>query len=461
MQALFAAGIILFVEKLFLRFVAIQFHQKALADRLAENRLGLKALDRLSNAQPMANKRNPYMKKGHKSTQSTHGTSLNINDLQAVATGNEKEMYAPKAKDSHAERRRQRKKAMAAIIVDQVGGAIGQVALKNSRFNRGTELGSLSSARKLARKLFSALSDRQHLGVEDFYPYFKSTSEAHAAFAVFDKDGNGDISRKEMREAVQRIYRERKALTASLKDVGSVVAKLDAVLVVLALLFILFACLLIFNRSDTISSLVPLATLILGFSFIFGHSAQLLFESLVFIFSTHVFDVGDLVQIDDQFLYVKEFGLFSTTFRRVDGQEIIAPNALLSSTKLVHNMRRSNSMWESVILTISYSTPLEVIEQLKVRVQTYINANAREWSGCGIIIDKMEFQNSVTVNVCVEHRSHWQDWGGRWGRRTEFMKFLKATCEELDLQYTLPIQPVIMSKPPPGHRQGSAPPYRT
>lgn len=33
---------------------------------------------------------------------------------------------------------------------------------------------------------------------------------------------------------------------------------------------------------------------------------------------------------DEQVLLVREFGLWSTTFRRVDGQEIIAPNAVLA-----------------------------------------------------------------------------------------------------------------------------------
>lgn len=43
-------------------------------------------------------------------------------------------------------------------------------------------------------------------------------------------------------------------------------------------------------------------------------------------------------------MFVGEFGLFSTTLRRVDGQEIIALNSLLASSKLVHNLRRSNTM---------------------------------------------------------------------------------------------------------------------
>ncbi|KAJ7077903.1 Mechanosensitive ion channel-domain-containing protein [Mycena belliarum] len=447
MQALFSCGIIFLAEQMFLRFVAITFHQKALADRLAENRLGLTALDRLSNAQPAPSKKMPYGKRGRKTpTGSVDFSSIPLKEKDTETQDKEHSGSSKAPKDSA--RKQKRRNAMASIIVDQVGGAIGQVALKNSRFNRKGEIGGLSSARILARKLFGALSDvyppRSHLIVQDFYPYFHSTAEAAEAFALFDKDSNGDISKKEMREAVARIYRERKALAASLKDVGSAIAKLDAVLIAVALILIIFVCLLIFNRSDTLTSLVPLATIILGFSFIFGNSAATLFNSLIFIFSTHVFDVGDLVMIDDQPLMVREFGLFATTFRRVDGQEIIAPNSLLASSKLVHNLRRSHSMWETTTLMVSYDTPLEVLEELRVRLNAYITANNREWSNCALNIDKMEYQNAIHLIVAMEHRANWQDWGGRWGRRTAFMRNLKTVLEDLDVRYSLPVQPVML-----------------
>ena len=76
-----------------------------------------------------------------------------------------------------------------------MGEAIGQFALKNSKFYKQGDFTGLDSARKLARKLFSVLKlTKSHLVVEgksynpshcimlngtsDFYPYFRSTSEA-------------------------------------------------------------------------------------------------------------------------------------------------------------------------------------------------------------------------------------------------------------------------------------------
>lgn len=46
----------------------------------------------------------------------------------------------------------------------------------------------------------------------------------------FDRDMNGDISMSELEAVCVEIGRERKSITASLKDLDSVVSKLDAVL---------------------------------------------------------------------------------------------------------------------------------------------------------------------------------------------------------------------------------------
>lgn len=92
----------------------------------------------------------------------------------------------------------------------------------------------------MARRLFEGLhQDRDVLLPADFTPYFPSRADAEAAFALFDKDGNGDISKREMRSAVQRIYRERKALKASLADMGSAVKKLDSVMLGVWLIIVL------------------------------------------------------------------------------------------------------------------------------------------------------------------------------------------------------------------------------
>lgn len=194
---MFAAGIILLVEKLFLQFVAINFHEKALADRLAENRMGLKALDRLSNAQPSVTKKPPYDRRGTKNFTGPFGTSNdnlgmrrghkdNLSSAEMSRMTNEKGDPSPVESKSTTKkfeknvrsvnRERKNRKAVTTVIVDQVspyylmmvyacnsflaqlGGAIGQVVMKDSKFNKEGEIGGLYSARRLARKLFSTLT---------------------------------------------------------------------------------------------------------------------------------------------------------------------------------------------------------------------------------------------------------------------------------------------------------------
>lgn len=51
---------------------------------------------------------------------------------------------------------------------------------------------------------------------------------------------------------------------------------------------------------------------------------------------------------------------------------------------------------------VSYDTPMEVIEQLRIKIVDYVASNSREWSGCGLNIDKMEYQNAIYLSVGME-----------------------------------------------------------
>ena len=214
-----------------MNFVAINFHQKALADRLEENRRGLKALDSLSKAHPVAPKKHPHHKqRGHKGMSTVasmdfatlpHQGEQQYDTVDVSTTRGHHTTLADdsgtfSSKSSTRLQPKRRTKKVTSVIVNQVrhltfptfnrffclttflikvGEAIGQFALKNSKFYKQGDFTGLDSARKLARKLFSVLKlTKSHLVVEgkfynpsngimlndtsDFYPYFRSTSEA-------------------------------------------------------------------------------------------------------------------------------------------------------------------------------------------------------------------------------------------------------------------------------------------
>lgn len=67
----------------------------------------------------------------------------------------------------------------------------------------------------------------------------------------------------------------------------SAVAKLDGVLLGVALIALSFICLLIFNHHNTIETLVPLATIVLGFRYVVCcHSAGTYLTRLGYLVSS-------------------------------------------------------------------------------------------------------------------------------------------------------------------------------
>ncbi|KAG6833603.1 hypothetical protein H0H87_004230 [Tephrocybe sp. NHM501043] len=206
-------------------------------------------------------------------------------------------------------------------------------------------ISSTQEAKRLARSIYTRFKDRKrtYLLPSDFYPAFPTEDAARVAFRVFDKDNNGDISRAEIKTCLVRVYKERRFLSRSMRDVGAALKTLDQILLLFAMIILFFISLSVFGV-DVGSSLTSVYSLGIAASFIFKNSASSAFDSIMFLFVTHPYDTGDRCFIDQEILVVKKVGLFATVFARSDGSETYYFNSQLF-TKFITNVRRSGD-WD-------------------------------------------------------------------------------------------------------------------
>ncbi|KAJ9062333.1 hypothetical protein DSO57_1011907 [Entomophthora muscae] len=303
---------------------------------------------------------------------------------------------------------------------------------------------SLLAARKLSRKIFFALKkDKRQLGPEDFIPWFKTREEADQAFNFFDKDGNGDVSRREMRDAILRAYKERKDLVKALRDMSQVIGKLDKFLCIMALLLAISICGIFFGK-NTREILIAINAFFFGCKFMITESITQFLQSIVFLFAMHPYDVGDRVYIEKFTYFVKKVGLLGTEFRCTNGQITYIPHHILI-TKIIYNARRSEKQVDTIDFLISYDTPKEKIVMLKEHIDNYVKeVESREFTlNPPLVIDSLEDSNKMKMFILLEHKFNWQDNTKRNIRKTRFLMKLRDICTELSLSYDLPIQKVI------------------
>ncbi|KAG6918222.1 hypothetical protein DXG01_015815 [Tephrocybe rancida] len=220
--------------------------------------------------------------------------------------------------------------------------------IKGNNIGEGSMAWNISStqeAKRLARSIYMRFKDRgrTYLLPSDFFPAFSTEAAAEAAFRVFDKDNNGDISRAEIKTRLVRVYKERRFLSRSMRDVGAALKTLDQILLLFAMIILFFISLSVFGV-DVGSSLTSVYSLGIAASFIFKNSASSAFDSIMFLFVSHPYDTGDRCFIDQEILVVKKVGLFATVFARSDGSETYYFNSQLF-TKFITNVRRSGD-WD-------------------------------------------------------------------------------------------------------------------
>ncbi|RMZ66743.1 mechanosensitive ion channel family [Pyrenophora seminiperda CCB06] len=426
--ALFVGFVLNFIEKIIIQLIAISFHLRTYQDRIELNKFQIGSLGKLYRF----SKEKIAMKDSEFEQDNDQGGPSGARTPGQVLTEAQKNIK---------------------IGFNKFGDIAGKVA---GDFTGRTVNGSghphqvvlqlistTSGAQVLARRLYRTFArpETETVHNEDLNNAFDSDEEANAAFSMFDKDMNGDISMEELEAVCVEIGRERKSITASLKDLDSVVSKLDDVFmfIVLIITIIVFISLISTSAAGVLTSA---GSTLLALSWLFSATAQEFLQSCIFVFVKHPYDVGDRVTVygntgdlgkgDDYF--VKEIALFYTEFKKMQGHIVQAPNSYLN-TLFILNHRRSGALAEAVPIIIKFGTTLEQIERLRNVLLEFVTAEKREYQ-TNILTELRAVQEVhwLELNVVFFYKSNWQNELLRLQRRNKFICALTMAIQECEIE---------------------------
>ncbi|KAJ5261482.1 hypothetical protein N7505_008349 [Penicillium chrysogenum] len=428
----FVWTILNFIEKILIQLIAISFHTRTYADRIEINKFQIGSLTKLYDwsRSTLGEKDDAFEEKNEESTPSGVKTPLH---------------YAGMAQ----------RKAKGAL--NKVGNRVGDVAgavmadVTGRTATRSTDayqvilalLRTTGGSQVLARRLYRTFvrDGFETVFGGDLKAAFDDGEEAEAAFAMFDRDMNGDISMEELEAVCVDIGRERKSITASLKDLDSVVSKLDNVFMFFVFVIVLIVFLTLISTSAA-GVLTSAGSAILALSWLFSATAQEFLQSVIFVFVKHPFDVGDRVTIygnsgdsglgDDYF--VKEITLLYTEFKKMQGHVVQAPNSYLN-TLFVLNQRRSGALAEAVPIIIKYGTTIDQLDSLRQRLLEFVRSEKRDFQNNILTEMRAVTENfSLTLNIVFFYKSNWQNEGLRLQRRNKFICMLMIALQEIGIE---------------------------
>ncbi|KAI0052559.1 hypothetical protein FA95DRAFT_1579888 [Auriscalpium vulgare] len=353
-----------------------------------------------------------------------------------------------------------------APVVAQAARVLKNAVLHDARNIEGKEaetgglvwdVTSAHEAKRLARLIYSTFRDRhrRYLLPVDFEPAFSTPEAAHAAFRVFDTDNNGDISRAEIKTTLLKMYKERRFLSRSMRDVGAALHTLDLILLFFAAVILFFISLSVFHVSvgDSLTSVYSIG---IAASFIFKNSASNAFDAVMFLFVTHPYDTGDRCFIDEENLVVKKMGLFATVFTRVDGTETYYFNSQLF-TKFITNVRRSDKTFENLTMQVAWRTPFSKLDALEKALNEWLSRDENRWfvPGTSITLQHVHFQRHLEITIGIGHNGNWQDWGLRMARKTAFHAAVQYYCRQLGIVAVASPMPLVWADSDPDGALGA------
>ncbi|KAJ2893005.1 putative mechanosensitive ion channel family protein [Zalerion maritima] len=448
--ACFSLAAMNFVEKILMQWIAVSFHQRTYAKRIEDHKIAL-----------------AYLVKLYEHSK----TKINCEDSIWEAAGGDPGSGARTPLRALQNNARNVVSGVGNVVNRMAGDFTGRKFKVNHPRKVVLEMiKTTESAQTLARLIFRSLhdGDSEVITLKNMELAFEAQEEADACFNLLDRDLNGDLTMAELEGTCDEIHREKKAIAANVKDLDSVIKKLDNVFLTICIIITIIVFVSIISGSAA-SALASAGTAVLGLAWVLQSTAQEFLQSVIFVFVKHPYDVGDRVTIygntgttltgDDY--YVTEIHLLFTAFKKLEGHIVQAPNSVLNSLFIL-NHQRSSGLADPIPLVMRFGTAPDLIEQLKERMLMFVEENKRDYQSKIITeVKSIDEVYSFTMNFIFFHKSSFQNELIRLNRHNKFVSQLMYEMHNLGIEGPRRQQPGGNPQYPFYWTQVSPPTYRS
>ncbi|KAJ8754328.1 hypothetical protein K2173_002779 [Erythroxylum novogranatense] len=435
------------IKIVLVKVLASSFHVATYFDRMKESVFHHYILDTLSGPPLMEDHQNAYDKEQHVHNLTGSKTlppKWKQSGWKEARNGFKSEKFGSRKIDMEKLRKLSTERTGSAWNVKRLVNYVmssGLSTISNTVDDFGkaeSEITSEWEARNTAKRVFRnvAKPGANYIEEEDLTRFLKRV-EIHTIFPLFEGAlETGRISKSAFRNWVVRAYYERKALAHSLNDTKTAVQQLHKIASAMVMVIIVVVTLLVMGfASLKVIFLVSTQLVVVGV--IFQNMCKTVFESIIFVFVMHPFDIGDRCVVDGVHMIVEEMNILTTVFLRYDMEKIYYPNSTLL-TKPISNFYRSPEMSDCINFTIDVSTTMETIVALKKAIQGYIESKPNYWNPKHSVTAKdIEQANYLNLCLCVQHTINHQNYGERCNRISELILELKKMFENLGIKYRL------------------------
>ncbi|EQB59845.1 mechanosensitive channel of small conductance-like 10 [Vairimorpha apis BRL 01] len=295
-------------------------------------------------------------------------------------------------------------------------------------------------------KKLSTLNKIMELG--DLEKYFSEPLYFINLLKIIKKSKKYLLDKEGIYNIKEHVFREKYFLNKNLIQMNSVI---DNVSVFVKIMFILIAFVMLYLKAfSEVDSTSGILSAILGAQIFSNSFSSNAINSLIFLFMIHPYDIGDrvFIKIDGEIenLVVAELNVFSTVFFRWNGTCVYIPNNVLSGL-VITNVRRSGIVADSHKIQINSRTDQSKLLNLKSLLEKFLRENPEHYTEYVMVnYEFIENSNKLHMKIYMQYKTNSQNYELYLERKTMFISFLNRCLENLNVDYVLPPQRVILKK---------------